>query len=149
MSNPTTNPEEQSFVKMLVSKVPNWTLGIIGSLLTFALVCKIIGIDFAGPINELTSAYVEVQKMESADVKRNEEFRNSMVLKMDEQRDMLASTTSNIERGMMANSVAIQSMEDSLSSFGNSLVLFDSRLQSYEDRLKRVEVDSHSPAHKN
>lgn len=55
--NRPSERDETSFVLKLLDAVPNGALGAIGTLLALALVMKIIGIDLAGPINEITEAY--------------------------------------------------------------------------------------------
>ena len=50
---------ESRFSDRLFESVPPWALGAIGTLFAFAIVLKIVGIDFAGPINGITEAYTD------------------------------------------------------------------------------------------
>ncbi len=59
------NYNERNFINKLVDAVPNWAIGSIGTLLTLALVLKIVGIDFANPINSYTQAQVEIIKQQA------------------------------------------------------------------------------------
>lgn len=56
---------ETSFLLKLIDAVPNAALGAIGTLLALAIVMKIIGIDLAGPINDITTAYTVAIKQQA------------------------------------------------------------------------------------
>ena len=134
--DPTKNPNEQGFVMKLVDAVPKWSLGMIGTLLTLALVLKIIGIDFSGPVNELTTAYVEVIKMEAQEVKRGEEFRQQVLTIMAEQREFMAVEMGSLRLAISADTQAIAGLEDAVDDIRRDLIRMDLRLE-------QVEVVSH------
>ena len=133
MDDPTKNPNEQGFIAKLVSAVPPWALGSIGTLLTLALVLKIIGIDFSGPINELTSAYVEVIKLDAQEVERGEEFRVMMTAMMQEQRDFMASQMGELQSAIAEDAKAIAGLEDAMTDIRRDLIRMDLRLEQVEN----------------
>lgn len=132
MTDPTANPNEVGFVNKLVSAVPSWALGMIGTLLTLALVLKIIGIDFSGPVNELTTAYVEVIKMDAQEVKRGEEFRLQVLAMMTEQREIITAGVNDLTRSVTSNSTAIDALAESVANLNRSNAVLDARVTALE-----------------
>lgn len=138
MTDPTVNPNERTFVGNLVSAVPSWAMGMIGTLLTLALVLKIIGIDFSGPVNELTGAYVEVIQMDAQEVKRGEEFRLQVLAMMTEQREIITAGVNELTRTVTSNSSALDALAESVANLNRGNAVLDARITA-------LEAASHSP----
>lgn len=62
MENKINNDREPSLVHLFISHTPKWTMGVVGSILSFGLVLMMLGVDFSSPFNNITSAYADAIK---------------------------------------------------------------------------------------
>jgi hypothetical protein len=124
---------EESLMSKLVKAVPSWALGAIGTLLTLALVLKIVGIDFAQPINGVTMAYVEAIERQSAGM---EKF-DTAVIRIEAVNEATRKDINSLE----------QKVTSGFSSINSKLISLERSIDSLEDRVLILENDAHPPSH--
>jgi uncharacterized protein HemX len=106
---PNRAPDEKSFINRLIDQTPNWALGAVGALLTLALTLKIIGVDVAGPTNQIVSAYVKAIEAQTAGMLKFEEATKVMEGLIAQQRESLDNLNARVgDLGSTLDSVVEQ-----------------------------------------
>ena len=137
-------PDAPSFINRLLDQTPNWSLGAIGSLLALALTLKILGIDFAGPINQVTAAYTAAIERQAAGMLKFDEATTRMETLIAKQQASIDATNTAMGAIMERLKEAETSIDGVLEGVGD----IQERIINHEDRIQLLEKDAHPATHK-
>lgn len=128
---------EQGIIAKLIDQTPNWALGVMGSFFMMAATFKIVGIDFAGPINQITAAYTSAIERQAAGMLKFDEATARMEAMLNRQQASIDSTNAALG--------ALQTTIDSITETVSDTV---ETLDNHEKRLIVLEQDTHPKSHK-
>ena len=127
-----------SLLKTLLSSVPGWALGCIGTLFALAIVLKIVGIDFAKPINVMTDAYSNAIAAQQEGVRHFDQASKQMQYALSETRKSLDSMREDISVALDRQAGELNRLNAAVSSMRESMVGIESRVLTLERRTAAV-----------
>ena len=126
----------KGFLEKLLDHVPPVALGSIGTLFAFALVLKVLGIDFAGPINGISEAYTSAIRAQTEGLEKFSQATDRMESIIDSQRLSINELNANVNKSLAQQGEAIKQVQSSIDSL-NDLV------QQNIARIAQLESLSH------
>ena len=111
------NNNETSFVFALLDKLPSWSYGAIVTILAFGIVLKVLGIDFAGPLNAYSEIQIESVRMQNENIKSFNEAVGKFEAVINAQSEIIAVQA--IEIGKNTRNIELVQLE--FDEFGNRI----------------------------
>ncbi len=118
--------QEGKFVDKLIEALPSWSLGSLATLLALAIVFKIIGVDFARPINGITEAYVDAIERQSQGMAKFDDSVQRMESLIEHDR----KTINDLSSQMAIIGSNINSVKDAMTNFDRRLRVLEERQRS-------------------
>lgn len=126
--------DTRAFTTRILDRVPPWAMGIIGSLFALALVLKIIGIDFANPINTVTDAYAQAVEAQAQGIKDFDEATKRFEQVVGVQADQVQQLSVEFSR-------LLDRQDETAKKFASQVTSLDEVISGLNGRLEQVETD--------
>lgn len=130
---------QQGLIDKLISAVPSWAIGCIGTILALALVLRIIGIDFAGPINSVSEAYTSAIIAQQQGMEAFSDATKRLDSLIQEEKRSRDEMNRRVERTFVELEGEIASFRVMVSEFDDVHLIFEDRLERLEEKVSKME----------
>lgn len=124
------NNNETSFVFALLDKLPSWSYGAIVTILAFGIVLKVLGIDFAGPLNAYSEIQIESVRMQNENIKSFNEAVGKFEAVINAQSEIIAVQA--IEIGKNTRNIELVQLE--FDEFGNRIYSLEQFRKNHDQK---------------
>ena len=124
------NNNETSFVFALLDKLPPWSYGAIVTLLAFGIVLKVLGIDFAKPLNAYSEIQIESVRMQNENIKTFNDAVGKFEAIVTAQSETI--TALSLEVGKNARRIEIVELE--FDEFGNRIYSLEQFRKNHDQK---------------